>query len=91
MIPPLTGNGMSMAIEGAFLAAEPLAEWSSGKIRWPKGSAKIALALDRAFSSRLRWARLLQQSILHPLGQPLTWNLSLLFPALPGLLFHQTR
>jgi 2-polyprenyl-6-methoxyphenol hydroxylase-like FAD-dependent oxidoreductase len=91
MIPPLTGNGMSMAIEGAFLAAEPLAEWSSGKIRWSEGSAKIALALDRAFSSRLRWARLLQQSILHPLGQPLAWNLSHLFPALPRLLFHQTR
>jgi len=91
MIPPLTGNGMSMAIEGAFLAAEPLAAWSCGKISWPDCIQTVAFALDQAFSSRLRWARRLQQAILHPLGQPLAWNLSLLFPSLPRLFFHQTR
>lgn len=91
MIPPLTGNGMSMAIEGAFLAAEPLAAWSFGKMGWPDCTQTIALALDQAFSSRLQWARRLQQAIFHPLGQPLAWNLSLMFPFLPRLLFHQTR
>ena len=91
MIPPLTGNGMSMAIEGAFIAAEPLTEWSSGRISWSECSERIALHLDQAFCPRLQWARRLQQAILHPFGQPLAWNLSLLFPSLPHLLFRQTR
>jgi 2-polyprenyl-6-methoxyphenol hydroxylase-like FAD-dependent oxidoreductase len=91
MIPPLTGNGMSMAVEGGFLSAGPLAEWSRGNIDWPSCRKLVARHLDRSFSSRLRWARLLQQSILHPLGQPLLWRLSSIFPFLPQLLFRQTR
>ena len=91
MIPPLTGNGMSMAVEGAFLAAEPLRDWSSGIINWQECAQKISLSLDRRFSCRLQWARRLQQAVLHPWGQPVAWNLSLLFPFLPSLLFRQTR
>ena len=91
MIPPLTGNGMSMAVEGAFLAADPLAGWSSGKMSWQECSRRISRSLDGIFSSRLAWARRLQQTVLHPLGQPLAWNLSLLFPSLPRLFFRQTR
>lgn len=91
MIPPLTGNGMSMAVEGAWGAAEPLAAWSSGDLDWPNCCQRVARNLDRSFSARLRWARHLQQSILHPLGQPLLWHLSSVFPSLPQLLFHQTR
>ncbi|MFN0067655.1 MAG: FAD-dependent monooxygenase, partial [Limisphaerales bacterium] len=30
MIPPVTGNGMSLALESAALAADPLAAWSRG-------------------------------------------------------------
>ena len=91
MIPPLTGNGMSMAVEGAFLSAGPLADWSQGTIDWPACLKQIAGTLDGCFSSRLRWARLLQQSILHPFGQPLLWHLASAFPLLPQLLFRQTR
>jgi 2-polyprenyl-6-methoxyphenol hydroxylase-like FAD-dependent oxidoreductase len=91
MIPPLTGNGMSMAVEGAFLAATSLADWSRGNLDWPTCSQKIAATLDASFSSRLRWARLLQQFILHPLGQPLLWHSSSFLPFLPQLLFRQTR
>lgn len=91
MIPPLTGNGMSMAIEGAFLAAEPLADWSRRKIDWTSCSRQIAGALDGSFSSRLHWARLLQQCILHPFGQRILWHLASMDPLLPQLLFRQTR
>ena len=91
MIPPLTGNGMSMAVEGAFLAAGPLESWASGKISWSDCAEKIAQSLDKNFSSRLAWAHRLQQAVLHPLGQPLAWNLSLLCPFLPELIFRQTR
>lgn len=91
MIPPLTGNGMSMAVEGAFLSAGPLAAWAGEKIDWLSCSRRIAKILDDSFSSRLRWARILQQSILHPLGRPLLWHLASLFPFLPQLFFRQTR
>ena len=91
MIPPLTGNGMSMAVEGAFLAAEPLQDWSSGRISWQECARRISHDLDRTFASRLHWARRLQQAVLHPMGQPVAWNLSRLFPFLPQLLFRQTR
>ena len=91
MIPPLTGNGMSMAVEGGFLSAEPLADWSRGNLDWSTCCKIVARNLDRSFSARLRWARLLQQSILHPVGQPLVWHLSSIFPFLPKLVFRQTR
>jgi len=91
MIPPLTGNGMSMAVEGAFLAAEPLAGWSRGDLDWTSCSDQAAKTLDRTFTSRLRWARRLQQAVLHPFGQSLGWHLSLAFPFLPQILFRQTR
>lgn len=91
MIPPLTGNGMSMAVEGGFLSAEPLAEWARGNLDWLNCCQRVARNLDRSFSARLRWARLLQQSILHPFGQPLLWHLSSIFTFLPRLLFRQTR
>ena len=91
MIPPLTGNGMSMALEGAFLAAGPLSAWSAGNLDWDSCSREIAGSLDRVFTSRLRWARRLQQAVLHPLGQSLSWNLSLALPFLPQILFRQTR
>lgn len=91
MIPPLTGNGMSMAIEGAHVSAGLLVEWSRGKLDWASCSGRVARTLDQAFSSRLRWARWLQQAILHPGGQPAAWHLASLFPFLPQLLFRQTR
>lgn len=91
MIPPLTGNGMSMAMEGAFLSAQPLAEWSRGAVDWASCSRIVAKTVDQTFSSRLRWARWLQQAILHPLGQPVAWRLSTVFPFLQELLFHRTR
>jgi len=91
MIPPLTGNGMSMAVEGAFLAAEPLAGWSRGNEDWTSCSDRIAKALDRAFASRLIWARGLQQAVLHLWGQPVIWHLAQVGPFLPRLFFHHTR
>ena len=91
MIPPLTGNGMSMAVEGAFVAADPLVGWSKGNMSWADCSRRVAGNLDRTFSSRLRWARWLQQMILHPLGQPLLWHLSSVFSVCPQILFRQTR
>lgn len=56
MIPPLTGNGMSMAVESALIAAGPLTEFARGRRSWNEATTSIASALQGAFASRLRWA-----------------------------------
>lgn len=70
MIPPVTGNGMSMAFESAEIAAEPLAAWSRGKLSWLAAHRQIAVACDERFSNRLRWARWLQQLMFTPALHP---------------------
>jgi 2-polyprenyl-6-methoxyphenol hydroxylase-like FAD-dependent oxidoreductase len=66
MIPPVTGNGMSMAFESAELAVEPLAAWSRGEVSWDDARQKIARDCDTAFARRLFWAKWLQRIILSP-------------------------
>jgi 2-polyprenyl-6-methoxyphenol hydroxylase-like FAD-dependent oxidoreductase len=61
MIPPFTGNGMSMAFESAELAVEPLLRWSHGDAEWVAAQDEIARRCDATFSRRLRWARWLQR------------------------------
>jgi 2-polyprenyl-6-methoxyphenol hydroxylase-like FAD-dependent oxidoreductase len=66
MIPPMTGNGMSMAFESAEMAVEPLAAWSRGKLTWLEAQQSHSRQCDVVFSRRLRWARWLQQVALMP-------------------------
>jgi menaquinone-9 beta-reductase len=60
MIPPVTGNGMSMAFEAAEMAIGPLTEYSRGEMTWTQARQAIARACDDAFTQRLAWARWLQ-------------------------------
>jgi len=64
MIPPVTGNGMSLAFESAQLAVGPLAAFSRGEISWAQAREKIARVCDDKFSRRLRWANWLQRFLL---------------------------
>jgi 2-polyprenyl-6-methoxyphenol hydroxylase-like FAD-dependent oxidoreductase len=66
MIPPVTGNGMSMAFESAELAIAPLTEWSRGTCAWPEAQRRIAVDCDRTFHRRLRAAQWLQRLVLTP-------------------------
>jgi hypothetical protein len=61
MIPPVTGNGMSMAFEAAELAVDPLTQYSRGHLEWTTAREIVARACDEAFSRRLAWARWLQR------------------------------
>jgi 2-polyprenyl-6-methoxyphenol hydroxylase-like FAD-dependent oxidoreductase len=67
MIPPVTGNGMSMAFEAAGIALEPLAAYSRGESSWSEARQSVAAACDRAFARRLAWARWLQWMMFTPL------------------------
>ena len=57
MIPPVTGNGMSMAFESAEMAIEPLAAYSHGQITWEAARQTIGRACDQQFAHRLDWRR----------------------------------
>jgi 2-polyprenyl-6-methoxyphenol hydroxylase-like FAD-dependent oxidoreductase len=66
MIPPVTGNGMSMAFEAAELAIGPLAAYSRGESSWNAARQSVAAACDGAFAQRLTWARWLQWMMFTP-------------------------
>jgi len=66
MIPPVTGNGMSMAFESAEMAIDPLAKFSAGFLTWDRAQHLIATACNRQFARRLRWAGWLQQGLFQP-------------------------
>ena len=69
IIPPFTGNGMSMAFEAAESALEPLTAYAYGKLSWEDARGQIDSRLVRRFSTRLRTARLIHPLFLNPLGQ----------------------
>ena len=66
MIPPVTGNGMSMALESAEIAMAPLTAWSGDKVSWNEAAQKIASDCDATFARRLAWAKWLQRLMLTP-------------------------
>ncbi len=71
MIPPVTGNGMSMAFESAALAAEPLAAYSRGDTDWAAARAAVAARCDARFARRLAWAATVQRLLFLPGGAEL--------------------
>ncbi len=91
MIPPVTGNGMSMAFESAELAIEPLAAWSRGEISWPETQTQIARRCDEAFVRRLAWAQWLQRFLLTPSLQNLLVALAARSDRFWRLAFECTR
>ncbi len=82
LIPPFTGNGMSLAFESAHLSVAPLAAYAEGKLPWAAALARYQQAWRRQFAGRLQRARLLHDWLLHPIGQPLfaSWARARWFP-----------
>lgn len=66
MIPPMTGNGMSMAFESAELALDPLVKFSRGQLAWLQAQQEFARTFDHTFQSRLRWAGWMQRAVFLP-------------------------
>lgn len=91
MIPPLAGNGMSMAFEAAELAAEPLARFNQGQLGWEHARRQVARACHRRFTRRLRWAGLLQALLFRPRVRGALLFLAAHTPSLWRGMFAQTR
>ena len=71
MIPPITGNGMSMAFQSALAAAPALTDWSRHQTSWDHAKQSIRKSHHTLFARRLRWARRLQWVLLRPWGRRL--------------------
>jgi 2-polyprenyl-6-methoxyphenol hydroxylase-like FAD-dependent oxidoreductase len=91
MIPPVTGNGMSMAFESAGLALEPLVDYSAGKISWNETKNVIAHGCDETFSRRLKWARFLEMGLFRPELRHFSLLLASRFPGFWSACYSRTR
>ncbi|MDP1580139.1 MAG: hypothetical protein Q8M02_07665 [Candidatus Didemnitutus sp.] len=69
LIPPFTGNGMAMALQGAETALAPLLAYSRGAREWAETCQRIQLALHRRFRLRLTTAAVLHPFLLQRLRQ----------------------
>ena len=91
MIAPATGNGMSMALEAAELALDPLARYSAGTVAWDAARHAIAGVCHRRFAMRLWAAAQLQRLIFQPVGRSTLRFVLRRFPAGLRLAFAGTR
>lgn len=66
VIPPLTGNGMSLAVESAWMAAPALRDFSFGMRSWKDVVSAIQREIRCRFHRRLRVASLVQKLIFSP-------------------------
>jgi 2-polyprenyl-6-methoxyphenol hydroxylase-like FAD-dependent oxidoreductase len=66
MIPPVTGNGMSMALESASLALNPVTDFAEGRVSWEAASCAVARSCRGEFGARLRRAGWLHSVLFHP-------------------------
>jgi flavin-dependent dehydrogenase len=91
MIPPVTGNGMSIAFECASLATEPLAAYSSGSMKWGEARNRISALCHQAFNRRLSWAHRLQTAIMHAPEYPAVSQMALRSERLWRFFYSRTR
>ncbi len=76
MIPPFTGNGMSMAFQAAECSVGPLSGWSRGELAWPDAVRQVRAAVRRRFRRRLATAAALHPVLLGSSGRTVLQILS---------------
>jgi menaquinone-9 beta-reductase len=72
LIPPFTGNGMTLAFESAALAVEPLRAFAQGEQSWTDCTARFASAAAGRFGRRLGVARWMHRCLVSQRLFPLT-------------------
>jgi len=69
LIPPFTGNGMSMALESSRIAAVALTNYSRGECDWEVAVRENRSDAKKFFAKRTTIAKMLHPLFFHPLGQ----------------------
>jgi len=90
-IPPLCGDGMSMALRAAQLCAVSADRWLKGELSVPEWEASYTRAIQREFGGPLRWGSLLQRVSSHPAICRLAMGAAARMPALASRLVGATR
>ncbi len=71
IIPPFTGNGMTMAFQSAETALPYLLSYARGETPWHAACDQIQKALHRRFRRRLFSASIIHPFLFHPAALPL--------------------
>ena len=91
MIPPLCGNGMSMALHSSKLALDPISRYLQGSISRESMEREYRVRWQSQFADRMRAARMIQSMILQsPLANLLVRTLRP-FPGAVDWLIRQTH
>jgi 2-polyprenyl-6-methoxyphenol hydroxylase-like FAD-dependent oxidoreductase len=72
MIPPFTGNGMTMAFESAECALQPTMDYAAGRKSWLEAASESTASQARRFNRRLAVAGAIHRILLNPLGLRVT-------------------
>lgn len=91
MIPPLTGNGMSIALETASIAAPYLRDYSAGRLAWSDAVARISRACDKTLRRRLGAAAIFQRLCFTRAGRRGMLQLLRFVPGSLNTCFRLTR
>ena len=90
-IPPLCGNGMSMALHSSKIAAPLIHDFLSGAIQRQNMERQYKKEWEKEFGGRLRFGRLLQSFFGKPLLTNLFVRLFKLFPFLTTTVIKKTH
>lgn len=71
IIPPFSGNGMSMAFEGAAAAIDPVVAYAKGQASWEEACRAVDRDLAKRFRTRLALSRTLHPFLIEPRKQRL--------------------
>lgn len=91
MIPPLCGDGMSMALRSAELCASLADSYLHGKLTLAQWQHEYTQAVGREFAGPLRWGRLINTMFGVPLLPRFLLGFAHLTPGLASKLVRATR
>lgn len=69
MIPPFTGNGMSMAFEAAECAIDPLQDYAKEECSWADARLEVQSRLDLRFDRRVQLAQKMHHFVTSRVGR----------------------
>ena len=91
IIPPFTGNGMSMAFQSAELAFPLLAAYSRGESEWLDALVQYQKRASSKFRRRLAISRWMHPILSRPIGQSMLSSLSRKHLLPFGMIYRATR
>lgn len=90
-IPPLAGNGMSMALRSANFLAPIIVDYVAGKIDFVQASTAYSKIWKSNFSNRIATGLLIQKFMCHPLAAKFAVKIIDKLPIMHGTIIRRTH